>query len=86
MKRLNKRQRYVLIAGIAIVIIMGMFPPWIDMQAPEMPPRFGWFLSPPTVAGENITYTHIDMSGLTFQWTIVSIITGLAVFAFKTRN
>ena len=84
MKRLNKRQRYILIAGIAIVIIMGMFPPWIDMQAPEKPAEFGWFLSPPMITGENITY--IDMSRLTFQWTLVSIATGVAVLAFKTRK
>ena len=86
MKRFNKKQRCVLIAGIAIVIVMGIFPPWIDMQAPEAPSKFGWFLSPPKDSEKNITYTHIDMSRLTFQWTIVSIITGLAVFAFKTRN
>ena len=86
MKRLNKKQRRVVIAGIVVVIIMGMFPPWIAMQAPETPARFGWFLRPPTIAEQGITYTHIDVSRLTFQWMIVSIVTGLAVLAFKTRK
>jgi hypothetical protein len=74
--RLNTTQRVIILAGIAIIALMGLFPPWTytlkaTMTYSEEPAGYGFIASPPRRKGDSLMHgVKIDSSRLLIQWTV----------------
>ncbi|MBA7650477.1 hypothetical protein ES703_58283 [subsurface metagenome] len=88
---MNIKQKIVLWIGIAIIVIMGLFPPWIM----PITRRYGM--------GNTVKYrkyygydfiwaqpesslVSIDFHRLGLQWAIVGVITGGLIYSFKDKK
>lgn len=94
---MNKKQLIALWAGIIIISLMGIFPPWIMTGQSQIPIRlqfkYRFILLPPKMSGKeviapgyHISGHHIDFSTLSIQWLIVGLIcTGFVITFHKTE-
>jgi len=73
---MNKKQKNVLWIGIAIIVLIGIFPPGLGWQQTINNP-----LTIFEVRGEFISYGK-----LLIQWAIVAVITGGLIYAFKDKQ
>jgi len=90
---LNKIQRWILIVGLVIFVLMGLYPPWKAMTSAntanrqETPYRYGLITKPPIrmTGGEfaGQIATRLDTTRLTVQWLILAVATGGAIFLTK---
>jgi len=90
---MNKKQLIALWAGIIIISLMGIFPPWImegnnsGVQVYSLA-KYHCILTRPYSGGEQSTLSvhHIDIPKLIIQWFIVGLIcTGLVITFHKTE-
>jgi hypothetical protein len=78
MTPLNETQKLYLWLGIAIIVGMGLFPPWKFIN--ESPTSFGFLYMPPSVVGQ--PPVKLDISRLMVEWSLVGFVTaGLIVTA-----
>jgi hypothetical protein len=93
---LNARQRNVLIGGVVVALLMGLFPPWcaaapsigfhtyrefdLGYRPIVMPPDPAARL--PALAGRSAA---IDVPVLVFQWVATAAVTAGLYFALATR-
>jgi hypothetical protein len=84
---MNKKQKIVLWIGIAVIVVMGIFPPWVHRGGPGVEKSagysfilngpesyaFGWFARP-------------DISRLFIQWVIVAVITAGLIITVKDKR
>ena len=87
---LNDKQRTVLIAGIAVFILMGLFPPWTltvenDMFKAERPGHYGFIAVPPAPPNDRLGL-KLNFSRLAVQWIMVVMATGVGVFLTSNRS
>lgn len=74
--QLNKTQRKIILSGIAVIVLMGLFPPWTytyksESKYSENPAGYCFIASPPSRQGSSLTSgIKIDMSRLFIQWTM----------------
>ena len=84
---MNPKQRVVLLFGIVIFAIMGLFPPWTVVFKDDGLGRAHAFLfSPPTensFGGRYIKSTSIDFVLLLFQWFVVGATTAGLWWVFR---
>lgn len=86
--RLNTRQIRAFLAGLAVIVIMGFFPPWVHEYRTEMGKKFpinagyGPLTSPPVATSTyNLYATHVDVVTLLIQWIVAAGVTfGLLVY------
>jgi hypothetical protein len=85
---MKAKQKQVLMTGIAVAVMMGVFPPWTDtfffdsgaqgrIQS-QAPARYSFILVPPQ-APEQVQMFHtftIDIGRLFVQWVIVALAVG----------
>jgi hypothetical protein len=78
---MNKKQKNVMWIGIALIVVMGIFPPWaISDQGSFAMLGYGFILSPPKNA------CHINTSHLYVQWIMVTVVTGGLVVTFMDKK
>ena len=89
---MNEKQKKLIVVGVAIIILMGLFPPWkytfnYKTAFSEEPAGYGFLLSPPKKKEESVTHgIELDMTRLCVQWIIVSLAAGLGVFLASTKE
>jgi hypothetical protein len=79
---MNPRQRAVILAGVLIVVAIGVFPPWVrsgtslwsnEFQLQTKQYIYGWIFSPPSAAGE-ASQKDVGEAGVehiaTLYWTV----------------
>ena len=92
---LNTKQKAIILVGVAAIVLMGIFPPWVhtwnflDYDTPQTAQQhlgYGLLSSPPT-AGE-FRPVSINMQMLFVQWFVSAVATfGLVLVAGgKKRN
>ena len=92
---MNKKQLIIMWVGIAIVVLMGIFPPWLAIEEnTHIYLGHSFILSPPN---ENWLRHHrdsidinqigiVDFTRLLIQWTMVSVIVGGLFITFKDKK
>jgi hypothetical protein len=91
---MNKNQKKVIMAGLVVIVLMGLFPPWVHtVHVKEIKidraGSYGFLFSPPvpahkTLPLENFWGVRLDVSRLLIQWIlVVMIVCGLVVFLKK---
>jgi len=81
---MNRKQKIVLWIGIAIVVLMGLFPPWMGYIKAErgyIRHTFIWYHP----AARNMGM-RIDVPHLCVQWSIIVAITGGLIITFKNKK
>jgi len=93
----NSRQRTVIIIGVAVVLIMGLIPPWLQIfdignQYRELSLGYEPIFSPPrpTRLGatlNEVSYVSLDVTRLAVQWITVCLVTiGLSLALREARG
>jgi len=66
---MNAKQKKILVAGIAIAVLIGLFPPWTDVFAPpgldtkiQKSADYTFILSPPTAPQQFDSSGTIDLA------------------------
>jgi hypothetical protein len=81
---MNERQKRCLWVGIAVFVLMGLFPPW-DKGLEE-----GVHFEQSTRQGYTFLLTKgglpIAMDMLAIQWAIVAVVTGGLIFTFRGKE
>lgn len=81
---MNKKQLVVMWVGIAIIVLMGLFPPWTTYgNSGDCYLTHKFILFKP--AERNIP-ARIDTGHLFVQWIIVTAITGGLIVTFKDKK
>jgi hypothetical protein len=91
--KMNRRQTRAFIAGIAVFLFMGFYPPWVHEYRNELGGRrtvsagYGFLTSPPSAAATyNLHDTHVDLPLLLVGWLVAAGITFGAIVYFADRN
>jgi hypothetical protein len=92
---MNKKQRLVLVIGILVCLVMGLFPPWKGYftgrynadtgNVERVFAGYAFLLSPPTQIDRTGLRTEIDLAVLIIQWVFVLGLCGLAALALAER-
>jgi len=78
---MNLKQKICLWVGIAVIVVMGIFPPLvISIQGAIEQQGYGFILIPPE------KYCHINTSRLYVQWIMVAVVTGGFIVTFKDKK
>jgi hypothetical protein len=85
---MNTKQKICLWLGIAVIVLMGLFPPWMAATPNGrnyVAGGYGFILFPPNQFGESLWLARIDFAKLVAQWAMAAVVaTGLIVtFAGK---
>lgn len=89
---MNRRQKIVLWIGIAVIVVMGVFPPWLYTTTgnglnSKKNAGYSCILFPPPPKGVGLRYgISLDVSRLCVQWAIVVVITAGLIVAFKDNK
>ena len=92
---LNKNRKNVILVGISLIVLMGLFPPWISgtYTTSNNNPRFfeesagGYhfiFAPPAKWVGLKTTWVYrLDYSRLFLQWLLIVAVSGGLIFLFR---
>lgn len=89
---LNGRQRGIVVIGVVLFVLMGLFPPWTYTRYAqsihsEKPAGYALIISPPGPEKDAPAFgVKIDVSRLIVQWLVLAAATGLGVFTTKTKG
>lgn len=75
-----KAQRLILVLGVAVFLVMGVYPPWefgYPKGYPSEPTGYGPIWSPPDAKSGRF-HARIDIDRLFVQWAMVAAATGIA--------
>ena len=80
---MNNKQKKVLMAVIAVVVAMLLFPPFHFIAATgiKLNKGYNFLFSPPTLS--NGIQCSVDVGMLLTQWLVVLIVGGIAFFMLK---
>jgi hypothetical protein len=93
---MNAKQKKILVVGIAVAVLMGVFPPWTDsflfdsgaegkFQS-QSPAGYSFIADPPHAANPQMQMLHtftIDVSRLFVQWVVVVLAVGGGLVYFR---
>ena len=89
---MNRKQIICLWIGISIIVLMGIFPPWIYVKqwygGVETFVLYHFILTPPhpNIHDNNaLPGVRIYTAQLCFQWVIVAVLTGGFIITFRDR-
>lgn len=86
---LNNKQRIILIIGVLLFALMGLFPPWINTLYGEihqvLPAGYAFIASPPNPKFLD-GGVSLDISRLVVQWFILIVVTGFGLVVTKTER
>ena len=79
-------QKTFLWIGIAVIVAMGLFPPWVVGQSVLSPKDAGYhfILNPPKARRPE--FTGLNTSRLVVQWAMVTVVTGGLLVTFKDKK
>lgn len=78
---MNKTQLIVLWIGIGLIVLMGLFPPWVmSVQGAIDQQGYGFILNPPE------EYCHVNTPRLYVQWIMVAVIAGGLFVTLKDKK
>lgn len=89
---INKNQRKILIVGVVLFILIGVFPPWIytlDARSVSSQKPAGYFLiiEPPEPERSGVAYgVEVDINRLIIQWLVAAAATGLGFFLAQNEK
>jgi hypothetical protein len=93
---MNGKQQVALWAGITLLVVMSLFPPWAEIvnlegRRIERPAGYTSIFEPPQPTSESEawrrwTSMRIDFSRLLIQWVIVTVVTGGAIITLRDRD
>ena len=85
---MNEKQLIVMWVGIIIIVLMGLFPPWLTVfaDASRISLGYGFILIPPLPNAYRYQFASIDFTRLLTQWTIVAAITAGLIITFKDKK
>ncbi len=89
---INEKQKKIIIAGVVVIILMGVFPPWTytfkyKTAYSNEPAGYGFIIVPPEKKNKGMTYgIELDITRLSIQWVIALLSTGLGVFLTGTAK
>jgi hypothetical protein len=83
---MNRTQIRLLLAGLVVIVAMGLWPPWkvSAFGAIEESAGYAFLLSPPRRLG--VLTAHIDWKRLGMQWTGVALCTAVGILALAERR
>ena len=78
---MNRNQKIVVIIGLVIIVLMGLFPPWkLSYQGLSVAKGYSFFAISPAYN------TNVDSSRLLVQWLGVCIVVGGIVLILKKKD
>ncbi len=90
---MNTLQKLILLLAIAIVVVMGLFPPWIRTDAFGIPRHRGYafFLQPPISTADSLLANapvrySVDWNHLVKGWLCVAGMAGPVAVLLRTRE
>ena len=89
---INPIQKKIIMVGIGIIILMGLFPPWTNTfhyktAYSKKPAGYAFILTPPKKRAQSIAYgIELDVTRLIVQWMIIFMATGLVVMLTATKH
>ena len=90
--RVSTTQRRIILAGVAVLALMGLFPPWThtirnEGISSEEPAGYGFIAWPPPKKYDSATSgLKIDLSRLLIQWAVTIAATGSGVLLTAKRE
>ena len=89
--RVNKRERRIIAAATAIIVLMALFPPWTYTFSPpgaartENPAGYAFLMTPPPPeSSSHVAGVGLDVTRLALQIGIVALISG-GLLVFRRR-
>jgi len=83
---MNTKQKIVLWIGITIIVVMGVFPPWVQRGGlVEKSDGYSFILKEPEHF-EMGWFPRPDVSRLFIQWVMVAVITAGFIVTFKGKK
>lgn len=85
--RINQKQKYAMIGGLLLIVVMVLFPPWakyISRDSDYLPAGYGFIADPPTA--DIGVFVKIDVTRLSFQILTVFALTGIGVLTFSRET
>lgn len=93
---MNQKQKICMWIGIAVIVLMGLYPPWIlkdtsDVSKAEgsrfgfLVPQLPYFDSEGMVWQESYAY-QIHVVQLLIQWFMVAVVTGGLIVTFADKK
>ena len=92
---MNRKQKTVLWAGIAIIALMGIFPPWVyefgeALGGVKHDAGYKCILTPPERQPKSRDISpiraNIDVPRLCVQWFVIVVINGGLIYTFKGKR
>ena len=87
---MNKKQKICLWVGIAVFVLMGLYPPWIIIHPTKgyhALPKYRFLLLPPYSNNKaGLSLHQIDVTKLVIQWFMVAAITAGLVVTFADKK
>ena len=96
---MNQMQKVVLCVGIAITVLMVLFPPWAptykvhsaydpnEVSTYEEPTHYRFIVLPRHIPGRlPMTYSHLNISRLCIQILVVGVLTAGLMLILKGRK
>jgi len=80
---MSREQKIALWVGVALIVLAGLFPPWIYLKNKHSVPQpadFGLLFWPP------LESTSIDISRLLVIWATIAVVTLAAVVTLTERR
>ena len=89
---MNKKQLISLWVGISIIVVMGLFPPWVvSLSDHQRDCGYDWIGTPPIYKWSSrgsvlAVNAHLDIPRLCLQWSIISVVTVGLLITFKDKK
>ena len=91
---MSPKQKTILWIGIVLIVIMGLYPPWIITGSwqggqTENPGGYYFLTNPPTPDYKETTGipgAKVDFSRLVIQWIIVVVIAGGLIISVRSKS
>lgn len=90
--QLNKSQRIISLAGITVIVLMGLFPPWTytykyEATYSERPAGYSFIAAPLSPRISSLSAgIKLDLSRLLIQWAITIAALGFGVLLTSTQK
>lgn len=86
---MNGKQKLCLWIGIAVIVLMGLFPPWMAARpggGDYVAGGYAFILFPRDQYGEPLWLARIDFAQLAAQWAMVAVVTGGLIVTFADKK
>jgi hypothetical protein len=93
-RKMNNKQRCVVVSGFIVILLLGLFPPWLEADQHPGNPRgvYEFYFELRTVFAPRLVrcgyfdqHWRVDTSLLLVEWFLVSAVTGIMVVFLGDR-